>query len=714
MSNSTFKQQNTKLNVGALLVYIGIGAFFLIIIFQFVFLMTTKSLNDEDLVAHGEAKYLRTAINEANRGDIVDRHGNVLASDMNTYKLAVITDSTYLEGDLDVNLTATKLSEIINMSYEDIKETIEHGIQNNRFQVEFGSSGRDLTYNQKTALEDAEIKGIVLEKDKRRFYPNGDFASNLIGFAERENNTGRIIGQMGVENAYNEFLLGRDGRIDFTQDLWNYVVPNTDIQSAPEHGHTIELTIDSNIQLFLEDSLDLMDKHFKPDSVFATVMDVKTGEILATGQRPSFNPDTREGLDKSWSNVLYENAFEPGSTFKIFGIAAAIDAGEYAPDDTFQSGSVTIDDFVVRDWNQEGWGTITYNEGLQYSSNALMMELQDRVGADKMYEYYKDFGFVQSTGSEFPNEAVGSLNWQYELDRKAVSFGQSIAVTPIQMLQATTAIFNEGVLKKPYVVKQVTNPNSGEVVYTGEETEVRQVLSKEAAEKTIEELNQLVGGSTNRNRAYMLDDYTVSGKTGTAQVVDPDTGGYLFGDYQYLTSFIGYAPVEDPQVVIYYSLRLPKENQPDAWDYGVSLGFNPLMERTLKYLDAGTPESTEYIELIELNDFTGEPLSALQSHVSQSNINHVIIGNGTKVKEHYPTAGSLHGFEQLIVLTDGDITMPDITGLSKRETYIVLDMLNVDGTVNGEGYVIDQSIEAGTPITEESHLEIKLSTERMH
>ncbi len=714
MSNSTLKQQKAKLNVGALLVYVGIGAFFLIIIIQFVFLMTTKSLNDEDLVAHGEAKYLRTAINEAERGDIVDRHGNVLASDMNTYKLAVIVDETYLEDALDVNVTARTLSEIIDMSYEDIKETIDYGIENNRFQVEFGTSGRDLTYNEKTALEESEINGLVLEKDKRRLYPNGDFASNLIGFAERESTTGKIIGQMGVENAYNEFLLGEDGRIDFTQDLWNYVVPNSDEQYAPEHGYTVELTIDSNIQIFLEDSLDLMDEHFKPDAVFATVMDVKSGEILATGQRPSFNPETREGLDKSWTNVLYETAFEPGSTFKIFGIAAAIDAGEYAPDDTFQSGSVTIDDFIVQDWNQEGWGRLTYNEGLQYSSNALMMTLQDRVGADEMYKYYQDFGFVQSTGSEFPNEAVGHLNWQYELDRKAVSFGQSIAVTPIQMLQATTAIFNDGVMKKPYVIKNVTNPNTGEVVYKGEETNVRQVLSKDAAEKTIEELNQLVGGSTDRNRAYMLEDYTVSGKTGTAQVIDPESGSYLFGDYQYLTSFIGYAPAEDPQVVIYYSLRLPTENQPDAWNYGVSLGFNPLMERTLKYLDADNNEEAVYSTALKLEDFTGRELSQMQSHISQREANNVIIGNGTTVLEQYPASGSLHSFEHLIVLTDGEVSMPDLSGLSKREVYIVLDMLDLDGSVIGEGYVQSQSIEAGQPIQENSILEITLTSEHMH
>lgn len=714
MSKTNFKQHKTKINVGALLVYVGIGAFFLVIIFQFIILMTTKSLNDEDLIAHGEAKFLRTAINEAERGDIVDRNGNVLASDMNTYKLAIITDENYLKADLEVDTIARQLAEIIKMDYSEIKEIIEYGIENARFQVEFGSAGRDLTYNEKVALEEAEIQGLVLEKDKRRFYPNGDFASNLIGYADKNVQTNELVGQMGIEAAYNEYLIGSDGRIDFTKDLWNFVVPNSDTTSEAEDGFTVELTIDSNIQLFLEDSLDDMVEHFEPDAVFATVMDAKTGEILATGQRPSFNPETREGMDQSWTNVLYQTAFEPGSTFKIFGLAAAIDAGEYDPNDTVKTGSFKVGDTIINDWDSEGWGTLSYNEAMQYSSNALMMTLQDRVGTDKMLEYYQDFGFGQSTDSEFHNEAAGIINWQYELDKKSVSFGQSITVTPIQMMQGTTALFNDGMLKKPYVVKSVTNPNTGDVVYEGHETELRQVISSEAAEKTLEEMNTFVDGSTGRNRAYMIEDYTLSGKTGTAQIIDEENGGYLFGDYQYLTSFIGYAPVEDPEIVVYYSLRLPTKNRSDAWDYGVSLGFTSLTERTMKYLDVNADTERSFVNVVELRDFTGLQVDAVMDELSQREEKNVIIGSGTTVVDHYPKSGKLYGFEHLFVVTDGQPTMPDLSGISKRDIYALANMLEIDVSAIGEGYVSSQSIEAGTVIEKGATLEVTLKSDYQH
>src|SRR5690625_5013588 len=255
--------------------------------------------------------------------------------------------------------------------------------------------------------------------------------------------------------------------------------------------------------------------------------------------RPSFNPQTREGFGNSWLNMLYQYSFEPGSTFKVFGLAAAIAEGEYDPDATYESGSYDVDGHTIYDWEPEGWGNITYNEGMQYSSNALMMILQDKVGEDKMLEYYQDFGFGQTTDSEFPREVPGVIAWDEELQRKTTSFGQTSTVTPIQMIQGMTAILNGGEMKKPYVIDSITDPNTDEVLYDGKESVVRQVISPEAAEKTQEEINTFVGGSMERNPQYQLDDYEVAGKSGTAQIIDPENGGYMTGDYEFLTSFIG-------------------------------------------------------------------------------------------------------------------------------------------------------------------------------
>src|SRR5699024_1292461 len=377
----------------------------------------------------------------------------------------------------------------IDMKQKDIEARIKEGIEKEQFQVEFGREGRDLSYNQKKTLEESGTAGIVFVPETKRFYPNGNFASHLIGYAEESGGSDELSGQMGLERAYDDVLSGQDGTIDYTQDLWGYIVPNSDTVKPPHDGANMKLTIDSNIQLYLEDSLDTMEEHFEPEELFAVVADAETGEILASGQRPSFNPQTREGFGNSWLNMLYQYSFEPGSTFKVFGLAAAIAEGEYDPDATYESGSYDVDGHTIYDWEKEGWGNITYNQGMQYSSNALMMLLQDKVGEDKMLEYYRKFGFGEPTGSEFPNEPSGVLAWDNELQRKTTAFGQSSTATPIQMIQGMTAILNGGKMKKPYVIDEITDPETGEVIHDGKETVVSQVIPEEAADKTQEQIN---------------------------------------------------------------------------------------------------------------------------------------------------------------------------------------------------------------------------------
>lgn len=705
-----FGKYTKSVSVHALLINIGIGVLFVFLIWQFSYLMIGKSLEDEDLTAHGDDKFARTAVNSADRGNIIDREGNMLASDMDSYRIALITDDDYPDHVTDPKEAADALSGIIDMEAEEIQGRIEEGIDNEQFQVELGRAGSDLSYNQRNALEDTDVNGLRFETEKKRFYPNGNFASHLIGYAEQNEETGGLYGQMGVERAYNDMLSGEDGTTDYTKDVWGYLVPNSSNQiEAPENGKDIQLTIDSNIQLYLEESLDTMEEHFEPKELSAVVADADSGEILASGQRPSFNPRTREGFGNSWMNMLYQSSFEPGSTFKVFGLAAAIDAGEYDPDATFESGSYDVGGHTIYDWEPEGWGDITYNEGMQYSSNALMMILQDRVGEEKMLEYYRDFGFGETTGSEFPNEASGQLAWDEELQRKTTSFGQTSTVTPIQMIQGMTAILNEGQMKKPYVIDSITDPESGEVVEEGGEEVVGQVISEDAANKTQEEINTLVGGSMDRNSQYQLDDYEVAGKSGTAQVVDPEGGGYMTGAHEHLSSFIGYAPEDDPEVIIYYSVKLADKNASDTWDYGVVHGFNPLMERTLNYLEVGSGSDSKAGETTEIGDYTGGNISDMEA-LTYDTVNSIVLGDGEEVVDHYPKNSELLPYDTLFVKTDGEVTMPDITGLSKREVIILADLIGFELNLDGEGYVQEQSVEEGEPIDDSTELTVNLSS----
>ena len=700
--------KNIKTTPGALLIYIGIGVLFLLIIGQFIRLMVFQTIDDEDLIARGEDKYAVSSETEAERGNITDRSGNVLASDMEAYRLVIITDENYPNHVSNPEETAELVSEVIDMDKEEIQEQIEQSIEDGRFQMELGQAGRNISYNDKKALEESEATGLVFEPETRRFYPNGQFASHLIGLAELNDETDELQGQLGIEKIYNDLLSGEDGTINYNQDVWGSIIPNSDDVKPPVDGSDVKLTIDSNIQLYLEDSLNDMEEHFKPEELIAVVADADTGEILASGQRPSFNPETREGFGNSWLNMLYEYSFEPGSTFKVFGLAAAIEEGVYDPNETYTSGSMDVMDSTIYDWETSGWGDITYNEGMQYSSNVLMMLLQDKVGADKMLEYYQDFGFGQTTGSEFPTESAGQLAWDNELQQKTTSFGQTSTVTPIQLIQGMTALLNGGQMKKPYVVDEITDEN-GEVVYDGKEETVRQVISEEAANKTVEEMNTLIDGSLDHNAQYKLDDYEVTGKSGTAQVYDPDTGGYLDGDYQFFTSFLGYAPKDDPEVIVYYGIKLASENESETWDYGVSRGFNPLMERTLKYLEVSNADVSEEHSAVEIGDFTGQEIDALDEELNDT-IDVKIVGEGTEITEQYPKDDTLLPYDTLFVKTDGEATVPDMTGLSKREALLLGDFMGADVTVSGEGYVNEQSVNPGTVITEDTAIEVTLSS----
>lgn len=700
---------NSKITTGALLIYLGIGVLFILMIAQFTKLMIFQTIDDEDLIARGQDKYTVNAINKADRGNIVDREGNVLAADMEAYRIAIITDDNYPNHVSNPKTTAKHLAEVVDMSAADILQRIEEGIENEQFQVELGQKGRNISYNDKLYLEESKATGIVFEPETRRFYPNGQFASHLVGYAELNDELGRLDGQLGLERIYNDLLVGEPGSIDYTQDVWGYIVPNSDNVTPPINGHDIKLTIDSNIQLYLEDSLNDMDEYFEPAELIAVVADAETGEILASGQRPSFNPETREGFGESWLNMLYEYSIEPGSTFKVFGLAAAIAEGEYDPDTLFTTGSMDVLDTTIYDWETEGWGDITYNEGMQYSSNVLMMLLQDKVGADKMLDYYKKFGFGQTTGSEFPTEVTGELAWDNELQQKTTSFGQTSTVTPIQLIQGMTALLNEGEMKKPYVVDEIVDPETGDVVYNGQEETVRQVISPEAANKTMEEMNTLIGGSLDHNPQYKSEEYEVTGKSGTAQIYDPETGGYKDGPYEFFTSFLGYAPKDDPEVIIFYGIKLASENESETWDNGVARGFNPLMERTLKYLEVSEASVSDTASVIEINDYTGQPVAEIEK-VLNDTIDVKIVGNGEEIVDHYPKEGTLLPYDTIFIKTDGDLTIPDFSGLSKRDALLLGDFIGVPVVVNGEGYVDSQSQKAGTAVSEDSTVEVTLSS----
>ncbi|UXU82952.1 penicillin-binding protein [Mammaliicoccus sciuri] len=702
-----------KNKIGAVLLVSFFGLLFFILAVRYSYLMISGHSAGEDLAYRASEKYLRQTVAEPERGKIYDRNGKVLAEDTDSYKLVAILDKKMSEGSdkprhvKDKKKTAKALAKILDMDEDDILDKLK---TKNAFQVEFSQKGKDLTYKQKTQIEKLKLPGLTFETEKKRFYPNGNFASHLIGLADKDPDTNKLKGLSGAEKVFDSYLKGKTGKNSYKQDIWGMLVPNSEDNIKAQNGDDVHLTIDSNIQVFVENALDEMVERYEPKDLFAVVMDAKTGEILGYSQRPTFNPDTKKDFGKKWATDLYQNTYEPGSTFKTYGLAAAIEEGKFEPNKKFKSGHREIDGFKIYDWNDDGWGNIPMTTGFTYSANTLMMKLQDLVGADKAKAYYEKFGFGKKTGGLFDNEAPGNIAFDNELQRKTSSFGQSTTVTPIQMLQAETAILNQGNMLEPYYVKSIQNKESNETIKKGEKKVVGNPISKDTAKKTMTELDKVVNSKESHATNYKIDGYRVAGKTGTAQVPDTKNGGYVDGANPYFVSFMGYAPAKDPEVVVYAGMSLAQKRDLEAYEYGVSRGFNPIMENTLKYLDVEETEGKAKTNESDVPDVVNMSTQKATDAIKGKKLEPIVIGKGDKIKKQIPLKGkNVQDKERILLVTDGEMTMPDTENWTKRDLLKLQEATGIEVESEGSGYVSEQSVSQNQTIKSGTKVKFTLS-----
>lgn len=702
-----------KNKIGAVLLVSFFGLLFFILAVRYSYLMISGHSAGEDLAYRASEKYLRQTVAEPERGKIYDRNGKVLAEDTDSYKLVAILDKKMSEGSdkprhvKDKKKTAKALAKILDMDEDDILDKLK---TKNAFQVEFGQKGKDLTYKQKTQIEKLKLPGLTFETEKKRFYPNGNFASHLIGLADKDPDTNKLKGVSGAEKVFDSYLKGKTGKNSYKQDIWGMLVPNSEDSIKAQNGDDVHLTLDSNIQVFVENALDEMVDRYEPKDLFAVVMDAKTGEILGYSQRPTFNPDTKKDFGKKWANDLYQNTYEPGSTFKTYGLAAAIEEGKFEPNKKFKSGHREIDGFKIYDWNDDGWGNIPMTTGFTYSANTLMMKLQDLVGADKAKAYYEKFGFGKKTGGLFDSEAPGNIAFDNELQRKTSSFGQSTTVTPIQMLQAETAIINQGNMLEPYYVKSIQNKESNETIKKGEKKVVGNPISKDTAKKTMTELDKVVNSKESHATNYKIDGYRVAGKTGTAQVPDTKNGGYVDGANPYFVSFMGYAPAKDPEVVVYAGMSLAQKRDLEAYEYGVSRGFNPIMENTLKYLDVEETEGKAKTNESDVPDVVSMSTQKATDAIKGKKLEPIVIGKGDKIKKQIPLKGkNVQDKERILLVTDGEMTMPDTENWTKRDLLKLQEATGIEVESEGSGYVSEQSVSQNQTIKSGTKVKFTLS-----
>ncbi len=714
MAKRKIKIRKNKL--GAVLLVGIFGLLFFILVLRYSYIMITGHSDGQDLVMRANEKYLVQNNEQAERGKIYDRNGKILAEDVERYKVVAVVDKSagksgdkprYVE---DKKKTAKELSKIIDMEPEEIEKQLN---QKKAFQVEFGQKGTNLTYQDKQKLEKMDLPGITLYPETERFYPNGNFASHLIGMAQKNPDTGELKGALGVEKIFDSYLSGTKGALSYIQDIWGYIAPNTKNEKSPKRGDDVHLTIDSNIQVFVEEALDDMVKRYQPKDLFAVVMDAKTGEILAFSQRPTFNPETGEDFGKKWANDLYQNTYEPGSTFKSFGLAAAIQEGKFNPKKKHESGHRDIMGSRISDWNKTGWGEIPMSLGFTYSSNTLMMHLQDLVGADKMKSWYERFGFSKPTGGLFDGEAEGNIAWSNELQQKTSAFGQSTTVTPVQMIQAQSAFFNKGNMLKPWFVDSIKNPISKKTFYQGEKEIAGKPITASTASKVETELDKVVNSKKSHAMNYRVDGYDIEGKTGTAQVADEKSGGYVKGENPYFVSFIGDAPKKNPKVIVYAGMSLAQKNDQEAYEMGVSKAFKPIMENTLKYLNVGSKkDETKSAQYSKVPNVTGQSTDKAKESLKSEDLQATVIGNGDNVKSQSIKANKkLLPNSKVLLLTDGDITMPNMKGWTKDDVLAFQELTGINVTTKGSGYVTKQSVNNGTTLKDNSKVEIELSPE---
>ena len=599
------------MNVGAAILFGFFGLLFFVLIFRYFSIQISGEVDGQPLAAKAQEKYSREGNLTALRGDIFDRNGGVIAEDTNAYTIIAILDKKMTTNPKkpqhvkNLDKTARELSKYLEMDESEIYSILSKGKKSKKFQVEFGKSGRDITNQTKKKIEDLKLPGITFIRDSKRFYPNGVFASHLVGYADRieqKDKTIKSIGKMGIEKILNDELTGKNGKVNFESDLWGYILPDGKEKISPaQNGNDVYLTIDQKIQTFLEDAMNKVDKEYKPEKIIAIVADPKTGEILAMGQRPTFHPKTKEGIDKGWHNEAIETSFEPGSTMKIFTLAAAVQEKVFHSNETYQSGSyqVTNKDKAIHDHNYSGWGTISYLEGVQRSSNVAFAKIaKEKLGFEKFREYLTKFGFDKPTGIDLPDETSGKIQFTYPIEKITTAYGQGTAITPIQQIQAATAIANDGKMIKPHVVKKIVNHDTGETIKSNSPEVVSTPISKETAKQVRDILETVVTSPNGTGGRYKIDGYSVAGKTGTANIPGPN-GRYLQGADNYMFSFLGMAPKDDPKLIVYVAVQQPDLDGTGMGALPVSGIFNPVMKNSLQYLNI-KPSKSQKAQLNKL------------------------------------------------------------------------------------------------------------------
>ena len=722
---------------------------FFIFLINFAVIIGTDSKFGKNLSELSHQVHQKTEIVPAKRGTIYDRNGAVIAEDATTYNVYAIIDKTYKSAKGEVlyveesqyNQVADVFNRYLGMEKDYVVQQLSQKKLN---QVSFGAAGNDISYSNMDAirseLEAANIKGVDFTTSPNRSYKNGTFASQFIGQAQlvedKEGNK-TLQGTTGIEKSLDRILGGQDGVVTYEKDRNGNIVPGSDkVAVKTEDGKDVYTTLSAELQTYLETRMDVFQEKVKGKYVSATLVSAKTGEILATTQRPTYNADTKEGLDiknlRTWNTILYQDQYEPGSTMKVMTLAAAIDHGTFpAYNEVYFNNELQVKDAIIKDWEinmglSEG-RYMNIAQGFAYSSNIGMTKLEQKMGNNVWMNYLTLFKFGLPTRFGMGDESFGGLPGDNYVTQAMSSFGQGISVTQTQMLRAFSAIANDGEMLEPKFISAIYD-GKHETARKSQREIVGNPVSASAAQQTRNYMIT-VGTDPQFGTLYSSDGpiiqvagQNVAVKSGTAQIATAN--GYLEGENDNINSIVVMTPAEDPDFIMYVTVQQPEVSfSPTSWQELV----NPVLEDAValkdelnlvtetKALDGVTKEDTYKMPSAEslskeLNLKQTISPGGFADELRRNLIQPVVLGTGKNIKKMSVSAGTkLKANEQVLLLTDDLDSVPDMYGWTKENVDKFAEWTGIEITYKGEGSrVSKQNVKVETALKKTKKITITL------
>ena len=720
------KNKKIKLNEGRVLAFLlAIAILFLALSGRLLYISIFRS---KDYKAMAEEQWTNEIQIDARRGRILDRNNRELAVTANVFRvdLDLITLRKYIDKKDTDNIEIAKLlAEALEMDEEKVLSRIELTYPSGN-PANSATLIRRIEKEKADKVKELDINGVIVSEDTKRYYPNGDFLSHTLGTTNADGE-----GLSGLELYYNEELMGIPG-VRVSEVSGNSTSnPYSETRfTPPVDGKDMTLTIDENIQYFVEKvAEDALNKH-NADSVSIAVMNPNNGEILGMVNKPGFNPNNPyegseefKGKDESaklqnmWRNTIVSDAFEPGSIFKIITSIAAIEENIAGKDEVYYcDGSLNVAGKNIKCWKPGGHGVQNFNQTLENSCNVAFMEMGAKLGAEKLNEYIKLFGFGTQSGIDLPGEATGIVKNVEDIsavDLATISFGQTNTMNGIQFMTALNAVANGGDLIQPHIMKELSHKddNGTKIIDEVFVPKIQEnIVDEKSTMRVKEALESTVSNGSSKDAG--IEGIKVAGKTGTAEKVDPETGTYGAG---YIASFAGFAPYDNPQVSLIVIIDNPKNGE----HFGgiVAAPFaGELFNNIFNYISLNEGQLDVKDESIIIPDLRGDKVTSAEKTLNELGINCVIEGDGTFVTSVKPIPGYKVKKGDSITLYAGsrfdrnekEIVVPDFRKLNKEEAEKILKSLGLKGEFEGEGEIKEQSISAGEIIKSGDKIKFKL------